>query len=81
VLTDRRMLLYAWWFESALAKYPEVKTFNLMPHGVFIPGMPACSAEDFAGLTAGGLPRTAIEERLQTIVHNAYSQAFLDGCG
>ena len=81
VLTDRRMLLYAWWFESALAKYPEVKTFNLMPHGVFIPGMPACSAEDFAGLTAGGLPRTAIEERLQTIVHNAYSRAFLDGCG
>ena len=81
VLTDRRMLLYAWWFESALAKYPEVKTFNLMPHGVFIPGMPACSAEDFAGLTAGGLPRTAIEERLQTIVHNAYSQALLDGCG
>ena len=77
VLTDRRMLLYAWWFESTLAKYPEVKTFNLMPHGVFIPGMPACSAEDFAGKT-GGLPRAAITERLEALVKNAYSQAFLD---
>ncbi|QSH92213.1 DUF115 domain-containing protein [Treponema medium] len=79
VLTDRRMLLYAWWFESTLAKYPEVKTFNLMPHGVFIPGMPACSAEDFAGMT-GGLPRVAIDERLETLIKNVYSQAFLDGC-
>ena len=80
VLTDRRMLLYAWWFESTLAKYPEVKTFNLMPHGVFIPGMPACTAEDFAGIT-GGLPRTAIDERLETLIKNVYSQAFLTDCG
>ena len=80
VLTDRRMLLYAWWFESTLAKYPEIKTFNLMPRGVLIPGMSACSAEDFVGLI-GGLPRTAIDERLEAIVKNAYSQAFLDGCG
>ncbi len=80
VLTDRRMLLYAWWFESTLAKYPEIKTFNLMPRGVLIPGMSACSAEDFAGLI-GGLPRTAINERLEAIVKNAYSKAFLDECG
>lgn len=80
VLTDRRMLLYAWWFESTLAKYPEVKTFNLMPHGVFIPGMPACTAEDFAGMT-GSLPRAAIDKRLETLVKSVYSQAFLDGCG
>ena len=80
VLTDRRMLLYAWWFESTLAKYPEVKTFNLMPRGVFIPGMPACPAEDFAAKT-GGLPRPAIDERLETIVQHAYSKAFIDSCG
>ena len=80
VLTDRRMLLYAWWFESTLAKYPEIKTFNLMPHGVLIPGMPACTAENFTGLI-GGLPRTAIDERLETLIKSAYSQAFLDGCG
>ena len=80
VLTDRRMLLYAWWFESTLAKYPEIKTFNLMPHGVLIPGMPACTAENFTGLI-GGLPRAAIDERLETLIKSAYSQAFLDGCG
>ena len=51
-----------------------------MPHGVFIPGMPACTAEDFAGMT-GGLPRTAIDERLETLVKSVYSQTFLAGCG
>ena len=51
-----------------------------MPHGVFIPGMPACTAEDFAGMT-GGLPRAAIDERLETLVKRVYSQAFLNGCG
>ena len=51
-----------------------------MPHGVFIPGMPACTAEDFSDKT-GGIPRTAIDERLAAIVQNAYSQAFVDSCG
>ena len=51
-----------------------------MPHGVFIPGMPACTAEYFAGMT-GGIPRAAIDERLETLIKNVYSQAFLDGCG
>ena len=51
-----------------------------MPHGVLIPGMPACTAEDFAGVI-GGLPRAAIDERLETLIKSAYSQAFLDGCG
>ena len=39
VLTDKRLILYAWWFESRLATYPENKTFTLSPEGVCIPGM------------------------------------------
>lgn len=78
VLTDRRMQLYAWWFESTLAKYTEIKTYNLMPHGVRIPGMPACSAELFSTLTGNGIPRTAIADRLQTIIDRAYSPAFME---
>lgn len=78
VLTDRRMQLYAWWFESTLAKYTEIKTYNLMPRGVRIPGMPACSAELFSTLTGNGIPRTAIADRLQTIIDRAYSPAFME---
>ena len=81
VLTDRRMLLYAWWFESTLAQYPEVKTYNLVPHGVAIPGMPACTAEALPELTGGAFPRTALAERLQAIIDSAYSEAFLKNCG
>ena len=75
VLTDRRMLLYAWWFERTLPKYPELKTYNLMPEGVFIPGMPPCSEEEFTAF-CNGLSRSAIQDRLHAIIGSAYSEAF-----
>jgi len=76
-LTDRRMLLYAWWFESALAKNPDSKTYNLMPQGLAVPGMPACTAEAFTELVRAGIPRSVIRARLQTIIDGAYSETFL----
>lgn len=75
VLTDRRMLLYAWWFERTLSKYPGLKTYNLMPEGVFIPGMPPCTEEDFTAL-CNGLSRSAIQDRLHAIINGAYSESF-----
>ena len=75
VLTDRRMLLYAWWFERTLPKYPELKTYNLMPEGVFIPGMPPCTEEEFTAF-CNGLSRSAIQDRLHAIIGSAYSEAF-----
>ena len=78
VLTDRRMLLYAWWFERTLAEYSEVKTYNLVPQGIAIPGMPACTAEILSD-PSGSLPRTVIVERLQKLIDGAYSPAFLTG--
>ena len=79
VLTDRRMLLYAWWFESTLAKYPELHTYNLLPEGIFIPGMPACSADFFQSCTSDGLSRSEIQARIQTCTAQAYSPAFYAG--
>ena len=79
VLTDRRMLLYAWWFENALTKYPEVKTYNLMPRGLNISGMPAYSAEEFAQITRSSTPREVIAHRIQTIISTAYSADFIAG--
>lgn len=50
VLTDRRLLLYAWWFESRLSRYPAQKTFTLTPEGVRIPGfLTAAPADILAG--------------------------------
>ncbi|MGP1576743.1 MAG: motility associated factor glycosyltransferase family protein [Treponema sp.] len=79
VLTDRRMLLYAWWFESSLAKYPEVHTYNLLPEGITIPGMPACSADSFLRYTQRGLSRSEIRSRIQAYIAQAYSPAFYTG--
>lgn len=47
VLSDKRMQMYAWWFESKIAEFPEVKTYNLLPRGLKIPNMTALSMEDF----------------------------------
>ena len=39
VLSDQRMKMFAWWFESNVAASPETKTFTLSPEGLFIPGI------------------------------------------
>ena len=39
VLTDSRMKMFAWWFESRLAACPETKTYTLCPEGLNVPGI------------------------------------------
>ena len=39
VLTDARMKMFAWWFESRIAACPEVKTWTLSPRSMKIPGV------------------------------------------
>lgn len=39
VLTDKRMIIYKWWFESQMNRYPTLQTYTLSPSGVAIPGM------------------------------------------
>ena len=39
VLTDSRMKMFAWWFESRLAACPETKTYTLCPQGLAVPGI------------------------------------------
>ena len=48
--TDRRMLLYKWWFESQIALHPEAPTFTLSPNGAAIPGMQVSRASDLMSL-------------------------------
>lgn len=39
VLTDQRMKMFAWWFESRLEQFPDVKTYTLSQNGLYIPGI------------------------------------------
>lgn len=39
VLTDSRMKMFSWWFESRLASCPETKTYTLCPQGLAVPGI------------------------------------------
>ncbi len=47
VLTDTRMKLYAWWFESKCASFPQIKTFTVSIKGMKIPGISYYQLEKF----------------------------------
>ncbi|RKX74423.1 MAG: hypothetical protein DRP87_16870, partial [Spirochaetes bacterium] len=38
-LSDKRLLIYKWWFETQMPLYPETQTYNLAPLGVKIKGI------------------------------------------
>lgn len=56
VLTDSRMKMFAWWFESRIANFPEIKNFSLCKKSLRIPGFSYISLEDF-------LTKSDIEEK------------------
>ena len=54
VLTDSRMKMFAWWFESRIAACPHVKTFTLCPESLKIPGVEVAEIKEV--LNKGGAP-------------------------
>ncbi len=40
VYTDKRMMVYKWWFESQVNLFPAVNSYNLSEYGVNIKGIP-----------------------------------------
>ncbi len=65
VLTDKRLILYAWWFESTLANHPEIRTQTLCPEGVRIPGI---EAADLSEILTGNPVREKIDLILNTLL-------------
>ncbi len=65
VLSDKRMLLYRWWFESRLARYPECPTYTLSRAGAAIPGMPLRGVQELLDLP---VRRPEIRERLDALI-------------
>ena len=49
VLTDSRMKMFAWWFESRIANSPEIKNFSLCKKSLKIPGFSYVPLKDFLG--------------------------------
>lgn len=71
VLTDKRLQMYAWWFESKLAEFPEIKTYNLMPGGLKIPNMPPLLKDDFLQKAEkSGCSSSLKKERIEGIIKN-----------
>lgn len=42
VLTDSKMIIFAWWFESQIQKTPEINNYTLTPESLKIPGIQIC---------------------------------------
>ena len=52
VLTDSKMKMFAWWFESKIEEYPTIKTYNFMAQGLKIPNMPSIEKSQLLKLIA-----------------------------
>ncbi len=59
VLTDARMKMFAWWFESRIAACPEVKTWTLSSQSMKIPGVEVAENMPSSGaiVSSSGLTR------------------------
>ncbi len=62
--TDRRMLLYKWWFENQLMIRSDVRSFTLSPDSAAIQGMPLAAIEEVCGLP---VVRPEIAERMKSV--------------
>lgn len=64
VLTDRRLLLYRWWFENQMKQHRDRKTFSLSPRGIALEGIPFKPVEE---LLSYPVARGEIDARLGTV--------------
>jgi len=67
VLTDRRLSLYAAWFENSFRQHPETKNYGLFQEGLAIAGIQSAAAETLLSLPDR---RAEIDKKLQA----AFSQ-------
>ncbi len=71
VLTDQRMLMFAWWFESRIAECPETRTFSLSGESLHVPGVHLSSLAEF-------LNEPDVLEKKSDFFRNA-EKNFMDG--
>ena len=77
VLTDSRMKMFSWWFESRLASCPETKTYTLCPQGLAVPGIHKAELSELLDRPEITLQKSKLLEKaaeLPPLVNNAQSQ-------
>lgn len=47
ILTDNRMKMFAWWFESRCTSYPKLRTYSMSSRSLKIPGITVRTREEF----------------------------------
>jgi len=62
--TDRRMLLYKWWFENQLRIHPDLPSYTLSAEGIAIEGMPLARLDDVCALP---IVRPEIDRRMSKV--------------
>ncbi len=72
IRSDKRMALYAWWFESRLARAESPPTWSLALRGRAIPGMPYAALDELLSLPPC---RKEIERRLLKVVEDGTTTA------
>ncbi|MGA2640686.1 MAG: 6-hydroxymethylpterin diphosphokinase MptE-like protein [Spirochaetia bacterium] len=68
--TDRRMMLYKWWFENQLRMHPDLPSYTMSTEGIAIDGMPLARLEDALELP---VVRPEIDRRMSKVrqIHEA----------
>ncbi|MDR1419657.1 MAG: DUF115 domain-containing protein [Treponema sp.] len=64
VLTDRRLSLYAAWFENRFREYPGIRNYRLFSDGAAVEGLAGAEPEELLALPER---RDEIEERLEAV--------------
>ncbi|MCL1959237.1 MAG: DUF115 domain-containing protein [Spirochaetes bacterium] len=64
VLTDRRLSLYAAWFENQFSKYPQVRNFGIFQEGLAITGLESADVKTLLALPER---RSEIDRRLDDL--------------
>lgn len=63
-MTDRRMLLYKWWFENQISMRPEMRSFSLSAGSIAIKGMPLAGVDSLLDLP---VIRPEIDARMHAV--------------
>lgn len=74
ILTDNRMKMFAWWFESKCTENPNIKSYSLSQKSLKIPGFSVCQIEDFMKKSDVILEK---DEFMKCIFHSAPSHSEL----
>jgi len=72
VLTDKRLSIYAAWFESRFSQFPEIRNYSFSLNGLAIKGIEAASVEEFMALPERRLEIDNILSKSDVAIENDF---------